>query len=146
MVHLKDIFFPVPTVCLQVAYRGWPSSAWEASSSWEPTRRSAVLCYSSTSSTHGQVQSPGGKHLEEGGPLSPGGPNLHSNAAEPLRNQGHLLRGGAVHKLDECYSLFLLIRALQVDLNRLGCICWTAQSALKHLCCWMCRWVNGFQF
>uniref|UniRef100_A0AAQ4R9V1 Mitochondrial S-adenosylmethionine carrier protein n=1 Tax=Gasterosteus aculeatus aculeatus TaxID=481459 RepID=A0AAQ4R9V1_GASAC len=31
-------------VCSRAAYRGRPSSAWEVSSSWEPTRRSAALC------------------------------------------------------------------------------------------------------
>lgn len=39
---------PLSPVCLLAAYRGWPSSAWAVSSSSEPMRRSAALCYSST--------------------------------------------------------------------------------------------------
>lgn len=39
---------PLSPVCLLAAYRGWPSSAWVVSSSSEPMRRSAALCYSST--------------------------------------------------------------------------------------------------
>ncbi|MEQ2306201.1 hypothetical protein AMECASPLE_005738 [Ameca splendens] len=36
--------------CLQAASQGWPSSAWEVSSSWEHMKRSAALCYSRASS------------------------------------------------------------------------------------------------
>ncbi|XP_041835607.1 S-adenosylmethionine mitochondrial carrier protein isoform X3 [Melanotaenia boesemani] len=32
--------------CLRAAFQGWHSSAWAVSSSWEPTRRCAVLYYS----------------------------------------------------------------------------------------------------
>lgn len=42
------LFSPLSPVCLLAAYQGWLSSAWAASSSSEPTRRSAALCYSST--------------------------------------------------------------------------------------------------
>lgn len=117
--HLKCLIFsPFSTVCLQAAYPGWPSSAWGVSSSWEPTRRSAVLCYSSTSSSDGQVRSPDLlQELQEkaspgsGTPVPWSPPTMHSNAAGSLKNKGHLvLRERAVRKSDSmthrsCWSV-----------------------------------------
>lgn len=115
--------------CLRAAYRGWPSSAWVVSSSWEPTRRSAALCCSGTSSP--AVLSPdpvqgetAGKASPEVAPWRP--PRVPPRCRAPLappRSEEHLVLEGRVvhgpHRFTQG-DAFLLISALQIEFNSLG--------------------------
>ncbi|XP_069569007.1 mitochondrial S-adenosylmethionine carrier protein isoform X2 [Brachyistius frenatus] len=85
-------------VCLQAAYRGLPSSAWAASSSWEPTRRSAALCCKELVPSDRPELRPAGERRGEsvsgsGTPHRPERP-LGLHAAGPPQAEGHLVLVG----------------------------------------------------
>uniref|UniRef100_A0A3Q2U272 Mitochondrial S-adenosylmethionine carrier protein n=1 Tax=Fundulus heteroclitus TaxID=8078 RepID=A0A3Q2U272_FUNHE len=58
--------------CLQAASQGWHSSAWEASSSWEHTRRSAARCYEQSFMADGSGEERQGEPLRRNHPQSLG--------------------------------------------------------------------------